>query len=504
MDERPHGPAQLVIASNRGPFERRRDKGGRVVRHRGAGGLIAVLGPALAAHGGVWVASALTDEDRAAARALVSCGRLDVVELPEGPVGVRLLAHDPQDYASYYGAVSSEILWFAQHHLLPPSAATDTADTLRAHWPGYRRVNESFAAACAAAAAPGAAVLLQDYHLSLAPRRLRALRPDVRSAHFTMTPWAEPGRFELLPAAVRRELVAGLLGADMVCFLVPRWARAFLECCEQLGLPVEREGAREGGDGGDRGRAAVRGPDGRWSGVRCFPVGVDEGALRARAAATDVRAHERQLRDLAGGDGVRLVVRVDRMEPSKNIPRGLRGFARFLDLYPEQHGRVVHFALAYASRGELAAYRELTREVTAAAEEINGRFGRQGWRPVVLETHNDFGRGLAAMAQADVLVVNPVRDGMNLVAKEGPVVSRRDLALVLSRHAGAADDLATGCTLVDPFDVGELAAAIGDALVLSPAERASRIERLRKGAVALPPERWLRAALGELDALTGR
>ncbi|MFE0105848.1 trehalose-6-phosphate synthase [Streptomyces sp. NPDC059009] len=481
MDMGREGRARLVIAANRGPVERRRDADGRVVRQRGAGGLIAVLGPALASHGGVWVASALTDEDRTAARELRAAGRLDAVDLPEGEIGVRLLAHDPEDYASYYGAVSTELLWFVQHHLPVPASGADP----RAHWAGYRRVNDGFAAACAEAAAPGGAVLLQDYHLSLAPRRLRALRPDVRSAHFTMTPWAEPDRFEVLAADVRRELVGGLLGADLVCFLVPRWAQAFLGCCERLGLAVDRE------------RRAVRGADGRWSRVRCFPVGVDEGALRERAAAADVRAHERQLRKSVGED-VRLVVRVDRMEPSKNILRGLRGFARFLELHPEQHGRVAHFVLAYASRAELAAYRTLARQVTGLAEEINGRYGTASWRPVLLETHNDFGRGLAAMAQADVLVVNPVRDGMNLVAKEGAVVSRRDLALVLSRHAGAADDLAEGCRLVDPFDVGELAEAIGEGLALPAAERAARLERLRKGAVALPPEQWLRAALAEL------
>ncbi|MDQ8706935.1 trehalose-6-phosphate synthase [Streptomyces sp. LHD-70] len=477
------GRARLVIASNRGPVERRRDADGRVVRHRGAGGLIAVLGPALASYGGVWVASALTGEDRAAA------GRVEGVELPEGPIGVRLLAHGREDYASYYGTVSTELLWFVQHQLPLPGGPVSGA-ALRPHWAGYRRVNDAFARGCAEAAAPGGTVLLQDYHLSLAPRRLRALRPDVRSAHFTMTPWAEPDRFEVLPAAVRRELVDGLLGADLVCFLVPRWAEAFLACCERLGLAVDRR------------RRAVRGGDGRWSGVRCFPVGVDAGALLERAAADDVRAHERQLRGAVGED-VRLVVRVDRMEPSKNILRGLRGFARFLELHPEQHGRVVHFVLAYASRADLAAYRTLTRQVTELAREIDARYGRPGWRPVLLETHNDFGRGLAAMAQADVLVVNPVRDGMNLVAKEGVVVSRRDLALVLSREAGAADDLAEGCRLVDPFDVRELAEAIDEGLTLPGPERTTRLDRLRKGAVALPPDQWLRAALAELTGAAG-
>lgn len=483
MDTAQQQRASLVIASNRGPVERRTGDDGRVVVNRGAGGLIAVLGPALASHGGVWVAAALTDEDRAAARELRARGRLDEVDLPEGPIGVRLLDLDPALFAAYYQTVSTELLWFLQHHLpLGGKSAFDAE--LRSHWDGYRRVNDDFAAACAESALPGGTVLLQDYHLTLAPRRLRELRPDLRSAHCTMTPWADPERFAVLPLDVQRELVTGLLGADLVCFLVPRWAEAFLSCCEQLGLRT------------DRTRWAVRGPDGRWSRMRCFPVGVDAEALHTRAAAPDVAEHERRLRALTGD--ARLVVRVDRMEPSKNIVRGLEAYARFLEQHPGRYGSVVHFVLAYASRGELAAYRELATQVEMLVAGINERFGRDGWQPVVLETRNDFGRGLAAMALADVLVVNPVRDGMNLVAKEAAVLSRRDLALVLSRHAGAADDLADGCVLIDPFDVQELADAIAAGLDLSRAERAERLERLRKGAVALPPERWLTGVLTEL------
>jgi trehalose 6-phosphate synthase len=492
MDTTQRGGAELVIASNRGPVERRTGADGRVAVHRGAGGLIAVLGPALASHGGVWVAAALTDEDRAAARELRARGRLDAVDLPEGPIGVRLLDVDPGDFASYYRTVSSELLWFLQHHLLPGGAPMSWDAELRGHWDAYRRVNDAFATACAEAAAPGATVLLQDYHLTLAAHRLRELRPDVRSAHCTMTPWADPEHFAALPDDVRRELVSGLLGADLVCFLVPRWAEAFLSCCEQLGLRV------------DRARRAVRGPGGRWSQVRCFPVGVDAQSLRSRAEAPDVAYHERQLGALT--ENARLVVRVDRMEPSKNIVRGLDAYALFLEQHPERHGSVVHFVLAYASRGELAAYRDLAAQVGLLAADINRRFGSADWQPVVLETRNDFGRGLAAMALADVVVVNPVRDGMNLVAKEAAVLGRRDPALVLSRHAGAADDLADGCTLVDPFDVQELADAIAESLALPRAERTVRRERLRKGAVALPPGQWLAevlAALAQEDCARG-
>jgi len=484
VSEVERGAADLVVASNRGPVEMH-DGADGVVARRGSGGLIAVLGPALASRGGVWVASALTPAERAMARAAAR-GRLRAtVELPEGPVGLRLLDHDRVRYAQYYGRTSNELLWFLHHHMFDLTRQPVFDAALRASWSGYRDVNDAFAAACAEEAAEGGAVLIQDYHLSLAPRRLRSLRPDVRSAHFTMVPWADPDYFAVVPEPIARELVDGLLGADMVCFLVARWAEAFLACCQRLGYAV------------DRARTAVRDGDGRWAAVRCFPVGVDPETLRRRASEPDVERHKRALRELAGDR--RLVVRVDRMEPSKNVLRGLAAFSELLQREPALRGRVVHFVLAYASRGELAAYRQYAEDVRRRVEEINRRFGTADWRPVVLETRNDFGRGLAAMALADVLVVNPLRDGMNLVAKEGPVVSEGGLALVLSRHAGAVDDLADGAALVDPFDVSALAARISSALAMSGEERAARLDKLRRGAGALPPGRWLAAATAELE-----
>jgi trehalose 6-phosphate synthase len=466
--------APLVIASNRGPVELRAGDDGVVRPHRGSGGLIAVLGPAAVASGGVWVASAITEHDVAAAHELVK------VDLPGGTVAVRLLAHEPDVYRDYYGTVATELLWFLHHHL--PARAVD-----RSAWHGYRRVNHDFAVACARHAAPGGIVLVQDYHLCLVPRRLRRLRPDVRSTHFTMTPWAAPDEFEALPPDLRRELVDGILGADVACFLVRRWAEAFLECCARLGLDVDRNGHH------------VTDGTGRRTAVRWLPVGVDPGELGERMTAPDVLDRRRRVAALAGDR--RLVVRVDRMEPAKNVLRGLVAYSDLLATQPSRRGRVVHLVLAYSSRGDLPEYRRYAEQVRALAAEINHRWGTPDWQPVVLETDNDFALGLAAMSLADVLVVNPLRDGMNLVAKEGPVVSEGHLALILSHHAGAMTDLADGCLPVDPTDVGALTAALGEALDLPTEERLTRLAKLRAGATALPPREWLRAALSMLEAV---
>jgi len=232
--------------------------------------------------------------------------------------------------------------------------------------------------------------------------------------------------------------------------------------------------------------------------VRTYPLGVDGEALRERAGQADARAQDRAVADLARGR--RLIVRVDRMELSKNILRGLEGYGMFLERNPRARGRVVHYALTYPSRRDLPEYQAYTAEVKHMADAINERFRTRTWEPVLLELRDNYPRALAAMAAADVLVVNPVWDGMNLVAKEGPAVSRRDLALILSRNAGAADDLGPGALLVNPFDTAELAETIATALELPSDERAKRAALLREGATALPPGDWFDRQRDDLAA----
>jgi trehalose 6-phosphate synthase len=469
--------SSLLIASNRGPVELRAGADGRPIEHRGGGGLIGVLGPALAAHEGTWIAAPITREDRAA----VVSPR--TVELPEGSVRLRLAALDEGDYPGYYQTISTELLWFLQHHMFDLSYQPRIDAELRRAWAAYRRVNAAFASACAEEAAPGGTVLLQDYHLSLAARPLRVARPDTRIAHFTMVPWADPAYFRTLPAGLRNALLSGLLGADLLAFLVPRWESAFLSTCESAGYQVA-------------GRT-VFDHDGRAVAVRHFPVGVDQ-----LQTTPEMLRHRDELRARFGR--MRLVVRVDRMEPSKNILRGLDGFAELLARDESRHRAVVHYVLAYSSRSGIPAYQAYDRAVRERVREINDRFGTPGWQPVELETRNDYARGLAAMALADVLVVNALRDGMNLVAKEGPIVSERDLALVLSTEAGAAHDLSEAALMVDPMDITALADAIATGLDQSRAVRADRLARLRKGATALPPRRWLTEVLAELDVVCPR
>jgi len=479
--------AELVVASNRGPVQFEVDDDGTLRPGRGAGGMAAALGPALAGQGGTWVAAAISDGDRVAARRAARSGHRRRIDLLSGPVQLRSLVLDPREYQAYYNRVSNRTIWFLQHYLFDVPRHPRFDRTFRFAWTSYQSVNQRFAAACDEEVDPGGAVFLQDYHLCLAPAMLRARRPDVGIAHFTHCPWADPGYFAMLPSTVGAELLEGMLGADLLGFLVPRWARNFLRCCQDAGHVVDRE------------HRTVLAGDGRTVQVRSYPLGIDRDDLRARLAGAEAQRQLRGVRELAARR--KLVVRVDRMELSKNILRGLEGYALFLEQNPRARQRVVHYALAYASRRDLSEYQSYTAEVKQAAEAINERFRTRTWEPVVLELRDSYPRALAAMSLADVLVVNPIWDGMNLVAKEGPAVSERDAVLVLSRNAGAADDLADGALLVNPFDTAELAEAMATAIAMPSDERAKRAERLREGASALPPQDWFSQQRNDLERL---
>jgi trehalose 6-phosphate synthase len=479
--------APLVIASNRGPVEFSEGPDGAVQGRRGGGGLIAILGPAIASSGGVWIAAARSTTDRRVARHADDNNQLITVDLPQGQIAMRCLELDEEAFAAYYHRVATQTLWFLHHHLFDLARSPLFGPEFRSDWLAYERINEVFAAACADEVAPGGTVLLQDYHLAAAPALLRAHRPDVRIVHCTMCPWADPGYFATLPVWMARRLIDGMLAADLLSFFAPRWVSCFLQSCADLGYEVEWSSSSVGGN------------NGHATAVRAFPVGVDIGDLRAQLSSPRGQAEAAAVRELVGE--LRLILRVDRLEPAKNIVRGIAGFEAFLAANPSARGTVLHYVLAYSSRGDTPDYQRYAAEVRHLVGAVNERFRTDTWEPMVLDTHNNFERGLALMAQADVLVVNPLRDGMNLVAKETAAVSENNVVVILSQHAGAADDLAAGAIVINPFDTAELAGAIAAGLAMPPAERSHRLMMLREAAGAISPEDWLASLLAKLDRI---
>ncbi|MGW2558395.1 alpha,alpha-trehalose-phosphate synthase (UDP-forming) [Streptomyces sp. NPDC001514] len=479
--------AQVLVASNRGPITYAFREDGTLDARRGGGGLVSGLSAIGPEADALWVCAALGDGDREAVRRGV------------GEPGVRMLDIDPAIHADAYNGIANSVLWFVNHMLYQTPLEPVFDAEFRRQWVAYRTYNRAFAEVLAAEAAPGAVVLIQDYHLALAPGMLREHRPDLRIGHFSHTPWAPPEYFRMLPDDIAEELLLGMLGADRLGFLTERWARTFMRTCPSVLGPYDvvpswpkdqAPSITVRGPGPARGRT--------WIGVH--GLGADAEFLRRRSHETDVAERMVALREQVG-PGRKTIVRVDRTELSKNIVRGLLAYRALLDEHPEWRERVVHLAFAYPSRQDLAVYRDYTAEVSRLAEEINAQYGTPGWTPVVLHVKDDFARSLAAYRMADVALVNPIRDGMNLVAKEIPVVTDTGCALVLSREAGAYEELHEEAIGVNPYDVTGTAAALHQALIMPDGERAERSKRLAAAATALTPQQWFLDQLHALQAL---
>lgn len=450
--------AGLVVVSNRGPISFECDERGGLVAGSPSGGLAATLGGGVRDGKTLWIAAAMTEGDRVAA----DTG----ADLNAEGYRLRLVSIDPDVFDAAYNVVANQTLWFWHHHMFDltrqPVVGADTRDA----WEAFRAYNEAMADATAESAAPRATVLVHDYHLALLPGLLRKRRPDLRISHFTHTPWVEASLLHVLPEDMVDELLAGMAGADATGFHSPRWAEAFAACCT----------ARD-----------VRPPT-----TFVAPAAADHPSV---ADAKNDPQYAEHVAEFGAVVGHRLcIARVDRMEPSKNIVRGFLAFDALLEAHPELCGEVTFVAIAYPSRSDLEEYRGYADDVETTVADVNARRGTHDWTPIVLITEEGMPRAVAALARADVVFVNPIRDGLNLVAYEALVANERDAALVLSHEAGAWDDLgAAGALGVNPFDVCEQADTLYRALTLPAIERGSRAARLRRAATARTPQTWLAA-----------
>jgi trehalose 6-phosphate synthase len=455
---------KLIVVSNRGPIAYGRDDGERVAR-RGAGGLVTALAPLVSHHDVTWIASALTGEDRAVAAE----GPREETARDGSRYRLRLVAHPPGAYDLYYNVVANPTLWFVQHRLWERKRDPD-ADLTRAWEDGYVAVNRDFADAVVEESErqPDAAVFFHDYHLYVAPRLVRERRPDLGLAHFTHIPWVGAEDWAVLPRPIVRAIHEGLLAADVVGFHTERWRQAFLSACADLGL------------------------DCAGTLVTAHPISIDPAEFEAFARSEVVRERER---DLLSSRPERLILRVDRTDPSKNVVRGLQALALLLERRPDLRGRVGMLALLDPSRQEIPEYVEERARIEETAADVEARF------PGALRLHiaDDFAQSVAAYKQFDVLLVNAVMDGLNLVAKEAPVVNERDGVVVLSVNTGAFEELGEWVLPIDPLDVERQADALEDALALPVEQRRAWLNAIRGHVRAHDLEAWIAAQLADLD-----
>jgi trehalose 6-phosphate synthase len=486
-----------VVAANRGPVSFLDDPSGEPVVTRGPGGLVTVLTEVLRHHPGTWVAAALGDEER---RLAAEKHAVDVA-LDGDTYRLRYVAVSPDAYHKYYNIVANPMLWFIQHYLWDLGRHPDIgAHEMDAWHNGYLVVNAKFAKAIvdevrrgldgrrrrgAAGAGGDALVLLHDYQLYCVAPDVRAACPGAFLHQFIHIPWPQSDYWRVLPSHIREAVFRGLLGNDIVAFHTRHYARNFLRCCEDLlDLDVDAE------------KSLVR-YDGREVWVRAYPVSIDPTALRAAAGSRRARSAERKLR---GRRREFLLLRVDRLDLSKNIIRGFVALDRFLELHPEFKERFTFLALLQPSREDVEEYVTYRERVERVVADVNTRHGTTDWMPIDLRIQDDFPVTLAAYAQYDVLLVNAISDGMNLVAKEGPILNRRDGVLVLSEYAGAFEELGAFALGVNPFNIEGQAEALFRALVMPAHERKSRAGMLRRVVEENSVEKWVQAQFADIAA----
>jgi trehalose 6-phosphate synthase len=471
----------LVLVSNRGPVTFEAD--GEV--KRGTGGLVTALTGLASYRDVTWIASAMTDEDIAHAQRYD--GQPFPVSAPDGgEYRVKMVASDDEAYDRFYNIIANPMLWFIQHYLWDLSNAPDIRrNETEAFEFGYNAVNEDLARAVLEEieGVEKPVVMIHDYHLYTLPGLIRRARPDAFLHHFVHIPWSQSDSWRVLPAMMRDDIYRGILANDIIGFHTSSYRRNFLQCCEDL-LDVEV----------DRERGLVR-CDGREVWVRNYPLPIDAGAVQSVARRERTREFEAELlrrrRD-------HLILRVDRADLSKNVLRGFGAFDVFLEQHPEFHERITFIAQLMPSRTDVPEYAEYLERIEAVVAVVNHRHGSPDWMPIQLKLRDDLEEAVAAYKHYDVLIVNAMFDGMNLVAKEGPMVNERAGVSILSENTGAHEELGEYALSVNPFDLQELADSIHAALTMRVEERERRHEGLKSIVTARNPGDWVDEQLADI------
>ena len=479
----------FVIVSNRGPVTFSRSESGERGYSRGAGGLVTALNAVSRRRQEVvWIASAQSEEDaRVAEESLEEPYKVEDLKIV-------LVEHDEESYDLMYNHLANPLLWFVQHGLYDlPYKPELGEDTQRAWEDGYVVISENFAEAVGstleAIGGEEPVILVHDYQLYMVPHALRErLGDDPFISLFVHIPWPDPETWRVLPRYVREGALRSLLEANVVAFHTEGYARNFVRTAQEvLGVKTnEGEGVIHLGD--------------REVWVRAYPISIDPSEFEELAQSEEVLKGEESVKNLAG----KLLLRVDRMDLSKNIVRGFHAYDRMLERYPQMREQVTFLARCQPSRGDIPEYARYAEDIQNVAGEINEKHATGSWKPIELSMEDDFPLSVAAYKNYDVLLVNAVRDGMNLIAKEAVIANEKNGVLLLSENAGAHEELGQHALTVNPFDIDEQADALYEALTMPEDERARRAEELEQTIRSYTIEEWVEAQLRDIAAYQER
>jgi trehalose 6-phosphate synthase len=476
----------IILVSNRSPVELHRNAAGDLEEKRGGGGLVSAMTAVSETSHATWIAAAITKDELKLAKSN------ELLDMPgeDSLYQIRYVDIPPDAYDLYYNTISNPLLWFVFHYLWDLTDSPNIGpDIYRAWSEGYIATNRIFAAAAVEESEKHTKpiVMIQDYHLFLAAKYIREATSKAFLFHFTHIPWPEPKYMSVLPGKIRSDILEGLLSNDIVGFQSRNYAGNFLLCCESLlGCRV------------DWGSRTVTW-NGRTVHVNTYPISVDNESLKAAGKKHDVVEIEHRILDAS--KGMKLIVRTDRSDPSKNIIRGFMAFDMMLSRHPELKEKVKFIALLYPTRDNIKEYKEYQRKIITTVHGINDKHQTEKWTPIHLRIKDNYTESIAALTCYDVLLVNPVFDGMNLVAKEGSILNHRNGVLVLSENAGAVSELSGGAIIINPFDMNETAEALYSAVTMPDNERRVRAANLREVVQQNNSVKWLHHQLNDIIAI---
>jgi trehalose 6-phosphate synthase len=460
------GNRPVTIVANRAPIVFEKTPEGEFTFNRGAGGLVTALSALAEYLPTVWIACARTDADTE-----WNQGKVPLENNRD--IFVKFISPTNEEYHGYYNIISNPLLWFLQHSMWDlPRFPIINNKTWDAWENGYKVVNRMFAEEIANFTLQSKnqpLVMIHDYHLYLVGHYLKQMLPRKNSPtlmHFIHIPWPGPGYWRILPATMRQAILEGLCNLDILGFQTQEDSLDFMRTIQAF-LPRSSTNFK-------RRRIWYRN---HATYIRDFPISIDVQGLKEIASSEGVKTYRQEIVQFT--KTCTLIVRVDRIDPSKNILRGFQAFEEMLELHPEHRGNVQFLAILVPSRLEVLEYKDILDELMAEVGYVNAHFGDGDWEPIRVIINENYQRAIAALQCYDVLLVNSIADGMNLVAKEGPIVNERDGVLILSERTGARQQLEAGSLVIAPCDIYATAEAMHQALTMPYEQRSEQAKLLR-------------------------
>ena len=479
----------LILVSNRGPVEHQMTSDGRPEARRGSGSVVTAFNSLVQKFEFTWVASAMSEGDRVVSEN--GQGLHIKSPLPGHQINLRYVVTPRRVYHKYYNILCNPLLWFLQHYMWNPPYNPNVDAAVHDAWEsGYIPVNQAFANAVIAEAqaleqAP--IVIGHDYHLYLMPEFVRQGVPEAVIQHFVHIPWPTPQYWHMIPDYIIRRICESLCATDLLGFQTIGDVRCFLDTVEEFvpDVIVDRTS-----------HTVAR--NGRTTSVKVYPISINVEEVQRIANTPRALGYENRL---SADTGDVTIVRIDRAEPNKNIVRGFRAYELMLTRYPELKGKVKFLAFLVPSRTHIRQYQRYMDEIQQVIQQINNNHGTDDWQPIVPFIENNYTQAIAGMKLYDVLLVNTIIEGMNLVAKEGPVVNNRYGVLVLSHSSGVYHQLADGAISVSPTDIEGTMEALHQAITMSAEDRKDRAARMLNSVCREDINHWLYQQMHDISGI---